>query len=638
MHNGFIKIAAVTTDIKVADTDFNTGKIIEAARRLSKEGNKVIVFPELCLCGYTCSDLFLQQTLLDGCIDGLNRIVRETGDLDSLIAVGLPFARDGRLYNCAAVICRGKILGLVPKSYIPNYGEFYELRHFTPAPDKVIFTALNNETVPFGSKLLFQCETMPELTVGVEICEDLWTPDPPSTRLAVNGATLLLNLSASDELVGKKAYRRSLVSSTSARLICAYAYADAGYGESTTDMVFCGQNLIGENGVILNENTALTENRAVTACVDLGRIMGERRRMTSFGIKHGEDFVKIPFRLELSETPLERWVDPMPFVPSNKDELDSRCEEILTIQALGLKKRLDHTGCKNVVIGLSGGLDSTLAYLVAVKAFDMLGLDRKGVLAVTMPCFGTTRRTHDNALTLSRALDTGFAEVRIEDAVRLHFRDIGHSEDARDVTYENCQARERTQVLMDMANKTGGLVIGTGDLSELAMGWATYNGDHMSMYGVNASIPKTLVRHLVAYYARLSDGELRRCLEDILATPVSPELLPPKDGVISQQTEDIIGPYELHDFFLYYLLRLGFSPKKIFRLAKKAFENSYDSATIKKWLEIFYRRFFSAQFKRSCLPDGPKVGSVAVSPRGDWRMPSDGCRSLWLKEIAEIEV
>ncbi|MGN1097651.1 MAG: NAD(+) synthase, partial [Clostridia bacterium] len=613
MRDGFIKIAAATVDIRVADVEYNVGNIIAETKRLSAEGVKVIAFPELCLCGYTCSDLFLQQTLLKACADGVLKIAAETADLDCLIAVGLPFAADGRLYNCAAVMCRGEILGLVPKRHIPNYGEFYELRHFTPAPDENFAVEIGGRIVPFGTRQLFRCDTMPELIVGVEICEDLWVPDPPSTFLATHGATLILNLSASDELVGKNAYRRSLVSATSARLVCAYAYADAGYGESTTDMVFCGQNIIGENGVILSENTSLTENKAITACVDLVKIVSERRRMNSFTIKN--DGAKYSsFSLNVDAAPLDRYVDPMPFVPSNKAELDKRCEEILTIQALGLKKRLDHTGCKNVVIGLSGGLDSTLAYLVAVKAFDMLGLNRKGILAVTMPCFGTTARTHNNALTLSRALKTDFAEVNIEEAVRLHFRDIGHSEDKRDVTYENCQARERTQVLMDLANKSGGLVIGTGDLSELAMGWATYNGDHMSMYGVNASIPKTLVRHLVAYAARQSGDELRACLEDILATPVSPELLPPKDGVISQQTEDIIGPYELHDFFLYYLLRLGFSPKKIFRLAEKAFEGSYDGGVIKKWMETFYRRFFAAQFKRSCLPDGPKVGSVAVSP------------------------
>ncbi len=638
MRDGFVKICAATTDIRVADAVYNGEKIISAAKELCAQGVKVIVLPELCLCGYTCSDLFLQQTLLDSCESELMKIARETAELDCLIAVGLPFTLESRLYNCAAVLCHGEILGLVPKSHIPNYGEFYERRHFTPAPEETTFARIGGRHVPFGSKLLFSCTSMPQLVVGVEICEDLWVPNPPSTALAMNGATLILNLSASDELVGKKSYRRSLVSSTSARLVCVYAYADAGYGESTTDMVFCGQNMIGENGVILNENTDLNKNDFTAAVVDLGRIVGERRRMNSFDSFRSGDIRVINFDLEPTVTDLERYVDPMPFVPSDKTTLDRRCDEILTIQALGLKKRLDHTGCKNVVIGLSGGLDSTLAYIVAVKAFDMLGLDRKGITAVTMPCFGTTKRTHDNALTLSRVLDTDFKEVRIEEAVRLHFRDIGHSENARDVTYENCQARERTQVLMDIANKNGGLVIGTGDLSELAMGWSTYNGDHMSMYGVNASIPKTLVRHLVSYYARNSEDELRLCLEDILATPVSPELLPPKDGVISQQTEDIIGPYELHDFFLYYLLRLGFSPKKIFRLAEKAFDGSYDPGTIKKWMEIFYRRFFAAQFKRSCLPDGPKVGSVAVSPRGDWRMPSDACRELWLKEIQEIRI
>ncbi len=632
MRDGFIKIAAATADIRVADVRGNTENIIAAAKRLAAEGAKVIAFPELCLSGYTCGDLFLQEPLLRGCADGLIRLAAETAGLDCLIAVGLPVSVDGRLYNCAALVCRGEVLGLVPKKHIPNYGEFYELRHFTPGSDGVMYVDLAGRRTPFGTGLLFDCETMPELTVGVEICEDLWVPDPPSTALATHGATLILNLSASDELVGKNAYRRSLVASTSARLVCAYAYADAGYGESTTDMVFCGHNMIGENGLILAENADLTQNSAVTACVDLGRIVAERRRMNSFDIKRDDSFRRVSFELEAEQTALERYIDPRPFVPSNQAELERRCEEILTIQALGLKKRLDHTGCKTAVIGLSGGLDSTLACLVTVRAFDMLGLERKGILTVTMPCFGTTDRTHNNALILSQALGTDFAEINICDAVRLHFRDIGQSEDVKDVTYENCQARERTQVLMDLANKHNGLVIGTGDLSELAMGWATYNGDHMSMYGVNASIPKTLVRHLVAYCAGRSEDKLRRCLEDILDTPVSPELLPPEEGVISQKTEGIIGPYELHDFFLYYLLRFGAAPRKIYRMALKAFDGAYDAETIRKWLDTFYKRFFSAQFKRSCLPDGPKVGSVALSPRGDWRMPSDACRELWLEE------
>ena len=637
MRDGFIKIAAIAPDIRVADTEYNANSVISEAKRLAGEGAKVIVFPELCLSGYTCGDLFLQQVLLRGCEAALLTVAAETAELDSLIAVGLPLRKDDRLYNCAALLSRGEILALVPKSHIPNYAEFYELRHFAPAPEENSAAVIGEKAVPFGKKLIFECEGLPELAVGVEICEDLWVPDPPSTNLAMAGATLILNLSASDELVGKQAYRRNLVSATSARLICAYAYADAGYGESTTDMVFCGRNIIGENGTILAETAGLTENGAITAVADFGRIAAERRRMNSFGFA-SLDYERIPFRLGLTETALDRYVDPTPFVPSDKAELGRRCEEILTIQALGLKKRLDHTGCKSAVIGLSGGLDSTLAYLVTVRAFDMLGLDRKGILAVTMPCFGTTKRTHDNALTLSRAIGTDFAEIPIENSVRLHFFDIGQNEEDHDVTYENCQARERTQILMDLANKSGGLVIGTGDLSELAMGWATYNGDHMSMYGVNASVPKTLVRHLVSYAADCAEPELAACLRDILDTPVSPELLPPKDGVISQQTEDIIGPYELHDFFLYYLIRLGFTPKKIFRLAEKAFDGVYSAATVKKWLGMFIRRFFAAQFKRSCLPDGPKVGSVALSPRGDWRMPSDACRALWLKEVEEIQI
>ncbi len=635
MRDGFVKIAAATPDIRVADTDFNAAGVVSLARRLAASGVKIAVFPELCLSGYTCGDLFLQRTLLDGCETALLRVAAETEDLDMIFAVGLPLSKDERLYNCAAVLKGGKILGLVPKTHLPNYGEFYELRHFSPAPEELSSVRIGRQNVPFGTKQLFVCDSLPSLRIGVEICEDLWAPDPPSTALAMAGATVALNLSASDELVGKQAYRRTLVAATSARLVCAYAYADAGYGESTTDMVFCGRNLIGENGVILAETESLTENGAVTAVVDLGRLEAERRRMNTFGFSGG-GFNYVCFNLETTETPMERFVDPHPFVPADKAELGKRCEEILTIQALGLKKRLEHTGAKSAVIGLSGGLDSTLALLVTVRAFDLLGLDRTGILAVTMPCFGTTSRTHNNALTLSRALGTGFMEVSIENSVRLHFYDIGQSEEDKDVTYENSQARERTQVLMDLANKTGGLVVGTGDLSELAMGWATYNGDHMSMYGVNASVPKTLVRHLTAYVADGAEPALAACLRDILDTPVSPELLPPEGGEISQQTEDIIGPYELHDFFLYYVLRLGFSPKKIYRLALAAFKDTYDSATVKKWLGIFIRRFFAAQFKRSCLPDGPKVGTVALSPRGDWRMPSDACRALWLKEIEEI--
>ncbi len=634
MLDGFIKIAAATPEIRVADTDFNAKNIIAEARRLSAEGAKVIAFPELCISGCTCGDLFLQSTLLNGCENALEYILKETAELDAIIAVGLPVESRGKLCNCAAIFSRGELLGLVPKTNISNRSE----RCFTSGKGIDEIKSFAGQSFWFGAKQLFRCEDMPELVIGVEIGDDLRLPIPPSTELSAEGATLIINLGGANELVARQAYRRTLIGSTSARLSCAYLYAEAGEGESTTDLVFCGRSMIAENGKILAE-ASLAENEAVTATVDLSKLISERRRTGTFAADntHRSVFSQSAFSLIPCESELPK-VNPAPFIPSDKAILADRCEEILTIQALGLKKRLKHTGCSGAVLGLSGGLDSTLAYLVTVRAFDMLGLDRKGILAVTMPCFGTTKRTYDNALTLSRELGTDFREVSIKNAVRVHFSDIGQSEDCHDVTFENAQARERTQVLMDIANQTNALVIGTGDLSELAMGWATYNGDHMSMYGVNGSIPKTLVRHLVAHVAEQSAPGLKACLLDILATPVSPELLPPKDGVISQQTEDIIGPYELHDFFLYQLIRFGFSPKKIFRLAEKAFDGRYDRATIKKWLGLFLRRFFAAQFKRSCMPDGPKVGSVGLSPRGDWNMPSDASRELWLREVEEIQL
>ena len=535
----------------------------------------------------------------------------------------------------AAVLNHGEILGLIPKSYLPNYAEFYEARHFTPAGDIFEETV---EGYPFGTDISFQCEEMPELIVAAEICEDLWVPDPPSVSHALAGANVIVNLSASDETIGKCEYRRELVKGQSARLICGYIYASAGGDESTTDLVFSGHNIIAENGSVLAESPRFV-NTITYSEIDVHRLTGERRRMTTFRTDDSCGTARIPFSVEkVAETTLTRRIAPMPFVPSGKEDRDRRCEEILTIQAMGLRKRLVHTGCKSLVVGLSGGLDSTLALLVMARAADMADLKRSNILTVTMPCFGTTDRTYKNACELSKKLKTTLREINIKKAVNVHFKDIGHDPENHDVTYENSQARERTQILMDLANQTGGMVIGTGDLSELALGWATYNGDHMSMYAVNASIPKTLVRHLVRYYAdTCGDQALQKVLMDILDTPVSPELLPPKDGMISQKTEDLVGPYELHDFFLYHMMRLGEEPTKVYRLAKYAFAGQYDEAIILKWLKKFYQRFFAQQFKRSCLPDGPKVGSVAVSPRGDLRMPSDACVHIWMEELETLE-
>ena len=637
MQHGFIKVAAGTPKIKVADCDYNAGQIIALMKEAAAQGVKALALPELCITGYTCGDLFLQDTLLDGAERALERILEETKELDMLTALGLPVWNrwDSKLYNCAAVINRGKILGLVPKIYIPNYGEFYEGRWFASGRGAEYSLELCGQQVLMDAHnvALFDCKTVPGLTVGVEICEDLWAAEPPSNRLALNGATVILNLSASDEVAGKADYRRALVTGQSARLVCAYVYADAGEGESTTDLVFVGHNLIAENGVLLVEKRFSTGLNVSE--IDMGRLAHERQRMTTFGAVERESW-RSTFSLEVEETALTRPVSPTPFIPADAGHRAERCEEILTIAALGLKKRLEHTNASCAVVGLSGGLDSTLAILITALAFDMLGRDRKGILAVTMPCFGTTKRTRSNAELLAQELGTDFREVNIGKAVEQHFADIDQSMDDQSVTFENAQARERTQVLMDLANQRGGLVIGTGDLSELALGWATYNGDHMSMYAVNASIPKTLVRHLVAYEADRLGGRAGEVLRDILDTPVSPELLPPKDGEISQKTEDLVGPYELHDFFLYYAIRWGFRPRKVLRLAEYALGDRYDRATLLKWLKNFYRRFFSQQFKRSCLPDGPKVGSVTLSPRGDWRMPSDAVAKLWLDELEEM--
>ncbi|MDD5965678.1 MAG: NAD(+) synthase [Blautia sp.] len=636
MRDGFIKAAASTPEIRVADVDHNKKLICEGVDQAWKEGIQLLVYPELCLTGYTCGDLFWQEELLEKARQGLSEIVMHSLGKKMLIFVGLPWEMNGKLYNVAAAVSDGELLGLVPKRYLPAYSEFYEERNFTPGKEEITRVMVDGKEIPFGSRILFSCPEVRGLSVAAELCEDLWTPEPPSIGHAMAGATVIVNLSASDETTGKSIYRRNLISGQSARLLCGYIYASAGEGESTTDLVFGGHNVISENGVILAESR-LFENSTIVTELDIQRLRADRRKQTTFSVKGKETYEEVLFPLEEKETGLTRFVDPAPFVPSDEHQMEQRCEEIFHIQAMGLKKRLKHTGCRNVTVGISGGLDSTLALLVTAKAFDLLGIDRSSITAVTMPCFGTTDRTYQNACELTRRLGASLKEVDIKKAVRQHFEDIGHSEEDHDVTYENCQARERTQVLMDIANQSGGMVIGTGDMSELALGWATYNGDHMSMYGVNASVPKTLVRHLVRYYADTCEDErLKAVLLDILDTPVSPELLPPKDGKISQKTEDLVGPYELHDFFLYYILRFGFRPAKIYRLALTAFAGVYEKEVILKWLKNFYRRFFSQQFKRSCLPDGPKVGTVAVSPRGDLRMPSDASAAIWLAELEEL--
>ena len=636
MKDGFIRAAALTPKIRVADTAYNAVQIEKGIDEALGNGARILVFPELCITGYTCQDLFLQETLLSGAKEALRQIAAHTEGTDALVFVGLPLEKDGKLYNVAAVLQDGRVLAFVPKTALPNYAEFYEARHFMPAPDQVSFLSFEGEELPFGREILFSCDGVEGLTVGCEICEDLWAAQTPSTAHCLAGATVIVNLSASNETVGKDAYRRQLVEATSARLVTGYVYASAGDGESTQDLVFGGHNLIAENGVLLSEAKRF-ENQTIYADLDIYRLRHERRRMNTFPAPEKEGYLIIPVHIKREELSLQRCFPTQPFVPSDEGMKNRRCEEILSIQSHGLKKRLEHTKSRCAVIGISGGLDSTLALLVTARAFDLLGIPRENIRCVTMPCFGTTDRTYENACRLTRTLGASLTEVNIQEAVRLHFRDIGHDEAVHDVTYENSQARERTQVLMDIANAENGLVIGTGDMSELALGWATYNGDHMSMYGVNAGVPKTLVRHLVRYYAdTCGDAELSAVLLDVLDTPVSPELLPPVDGKISQKTEDLVGPYELHDFFLYYMLRCGFSPAKIYRIAKEAFAGKYEEDVIRGWLKNFCRRFFTQQFKRSCLPDGPKVGSVAVSPRGDLRMPSDACSTLWLAEAEAL--
>lgn len=632
---GFVKVAAATPQIRVADCEFNANQIIAQINEAEKNGAALIVFPELCVTGYTCSDLFLQSTLLKAAENAVEKIINATEKLDIISIIGVPISLRQSLFNCAVVIFKGEILGIVPKTNIPNYSEFYELRHFTSGVDfdEFFFGYAGCNEVDFSPNIIFKSEKMPDFSFAVEICEDLWVPDAPSVHLATAGANIICNLSASDDVIGKAQYRRDLVRMQSGKLVCGYIYSDSGFGESTTDMVFSGQNIISENASILTESKRFTAG-IIYADIDVEKLSSERRRISTYTRNNDENIYFTTFDMDIRQTKLSRKFPQMPFVPADKTDLANRCEEILTMQATGLATRLSHTGIKNVVLGLSGGLDSTLALIVCVHAFDMLSLDRKNIHTVTMPCFGTTKRTKSNAQLLAEAYGVSFEDIDVTLAVRQHFADINHDEAITDITYENSQARERTQILMDLSNKYGGLVIGTGDLSELALGWATYNGDHMSMYAVNVSIPKTLVRYLTAYEAEKSDGVLKNVLLDVLDTPVSPELLPPdKNGEIAQKTEDVVGPYELHDFFLYYLVRFGFAPSKIYYLAKLSFADKYDNTTIKKWLTIFIKRFFSQQFKRSCLPDGPKVGSVTLSPRGDWRMPSDASINLWIKDL-----
>ena len=637
MKDGFIKIACATPNLKVADCEYNADRIIELVKEAEIKGVKLICFSELSITGYTCGDLFLQEAMLNSAKSELCRIIEETENTDIVSVIGVPLEHNGKLYNCAVAVNKGRAIGAAAKKNIPNYNEFYEMRHFTPAGDGLCADIILNDKYSVHLEdMIFSCEKMPELSFGIEICEDMWVSSPPAERLAANGAVIIFNQSASDEVIGKADYRRNLIKARSGSLACCYAYADAGIGESTQDMVFAGHNIIAENGSVLAESKLFSKGLTITD-IDIKKLIHERRRMNTFEAE--TDIKKVYFSLDITETKLDRVFPKTPFVPTDKKTLDGRCSDILTMQAVGLMTRLRHTGSKNAVLGLSGGLDSTLALIVTVRAFDMLGLDRIGIRAITMPCFGTTGRTYNNACELAKAYGVTLTEINICKSVTQHLEDIGQSQDEHNVTYENAQARERTQVLMDMANKLGGMVIGTGDLSELALGWATYNGDHMSMYAVNASIPKTLVRWLVSFEAEISEGNLQKVLRDVLDTPVSPELLPPEnDGTISQKTEDIVGPYELHDFFMYYMLRFGYSPSKIFRIACIAFDGAYSKETVMKWLKTFYRRFFSQQFKRSCLPDGPKVGTVTLSPRGDWRMPSDASVNIWMKELDKISI
>ena len=629
MFNGFIKVGVASPALSVADCKGNAAEIISEYKKAKAEGVKLLVFPELSISSYSCGDLFRQRALLDGSLKALDTVKKATIGDDMLIFVGFPFAFNGSLYNCAAAISGGSIIGIVPKTYVPSYAEHYETRYFSEGQRQVTDVNVLGQTVPFGTDIVFKCKENEEFTVGAEICEDILAPLPPSGRLTQNGCTVIVNLSASAESVGKAERRREILKTESARYVCAYLYANSSDGESSTDGVYSGHSLICENGRILKEGLPF-ESALTISEIDIQRLTHDRLRQNTF--KTDKGFAVVYFSQVQEKTSLTRKISKSPFVPENAEKRAERCEAILKMQAFALKKRVSHIGCKNIVVGISGGLDSCLALLVMVKAMDALNRPRTDITAVTMPCFGTTKRTKSNAEKMCEQLGVTFMEVNIAKAVTQHFEDIGQDPNLYDVTFENSQARERTQVLMDIANKSGGIVIGTGDLSELALGWATYNGDHMSMYGVNGGIPKTLVRHLVRYYADNTDNKkLAEALYDILDTPVSPELIPPKDnGSIAQVTEDIVGPYELHDFFLYYFFRFGFTPEKIKHLAEYTFDGVYSAEVIEKWLKTFCRRFMTQQFKRSCLPDGPKIGSVSLSPRGDLKMPSDVSPSLWL--------
>lgn len=636
---GFMRVGAVTPKLEISNVTFNVSEIKKMMDEASSKGVEITLFPELSLTGYTCADLFLNDHLLDEALSGLIDLKKYTKKVKGVFIVGVPVRRDNQLFNCAAVLEGGHILGIVPKTYIPNYGEFYEKRWFSEDARRLSDEiTIDGEKIPFKTNILFQEKDDARRVFGIEICEDLWCTYPPSSDLTIRGAKMIFNLSASNEIIGKNDYRKSLVKSQSEKTISAYIYASSGINESTTDLVFSGASYIYENGHMLESNKRFSfESNLIMSDVDLARIEAMRIKDISYmGVVKDKDkkYETVYFEGYNPDNELVRTYSPAPFVPANEQMRNVRCEEILNIQAYALAKRLRATGIKKCVIGISGGLDSTLAFLVVVKSFDILGLDHKDIYGITMPGFGTTNRTYTNSCEFVKLYGATLKEVNIKDACMQHFKDIDHDPSILDVTYENVQARERTQILMDYANKVGGLVIGTGDLSELCLGWCTYNGDHMSMYAVNVSIPKTLVRYLTAYEAEKSEGILKNVLLDVLDTPVSPELLPPdNNGEIAQKTEDVVGPYELHDFFLYYLVRFGFSPSKIYYLAKQSFEGKYDNPAIKKWLTVFIKRFFSQQFKRSCLPDGPKVGSVTLSPRGDWRMPSDASVNLWLKDL-----
>ena len=634
MKHGFIKTATVSPALRVADTAYNAEKIIEAIHAANAEGVSLLVFPELCVTGYTCGDLFGHRTLLEAAKKAVFAIVKATENIPMLVFIGAPVRNRNKVYDTAIAIYNGEILGMIPKKNLANYGESYEARNFSAFEDEDRMTYCeleNGEPIPFSSGLVFVSDNMPEFKVACEIGEDLMAAESPSAAHAKAGANIIVNLAASGEIVGRPAKRRLAVCSASEKLVCAYLYANAGCEESTTDGVFSGHSMIAQGGKLLSEKKPF-EMGMQTAIVDVQTLADERMKKNTYPAEDADGYLYVYFDMPVKETETPKYPK-RPFIPTDKNEFEERAESIINIQAYALKKRIAHSWAKTAVIGISGGLDSTLALLIAARAMDLLGKDRKDIISITMPCFGTTQRTKSNAILLAEALGTTVRTVDIKRAVSVHFEDIGHDENNHDVTFENAQARERTQILMDIANQTGGLVVGTGDLSEVALGWSTYNGDHMSMYGVNADIPKTLVRYLVAHFAGTMEGEAKACLLDILDTPVSPELLPAKDGEITQKTEDIVGPYDLHDFYLYYTISKGYAPEKLYRVATRAFEDEFDGETVLKWMKKFYSRFFTQQFKRSCVPDGPKVGSVALSPRGDWRMPSDAMSTAWLNEL-----